>query len=199
MDEAESAGSSMTITFKLELDDEKQTLLSSVIGCEKTELGKNLSQYGTAALEEYIGVFTGDNMFSTVTDINKYRLFLLIKHVFHDELPAEERIADLLHLTPSAARTLLRNTAAKYRRELDAATTASLKRTLSGLKEKKNEYRFSPPNAFIVEKMNALLAGADKALPPVTRVKDTISQYSIGPDSYKKLLDILTPTPPKDK
>ena len=71
--------------------DEAQKL-AGIIGCEENRLDAVLSSYASAALQEYLAkMILGQKVFTRGADIREYRLFLMIKYVFDNQLPDEQK------------------------------------------------------------------------------------------------------------
>ena len=83
-----------------------------------------------AALEEYTLGLSGMRSPGTLREVRELRLRLLYEHL-PEGLPTDTQVAQLMQLTPSAARTLIAGTRARYRTQLEKrlsdAAVAALK------------------------------------------------------------------------
>ena len=111
----------MNINFNIELQNEEIDQLAGILVCTQEELPTKIAPYAKAALEEYIKLFLGQKVFTRAADFREYRLFLLIQHVFDNEIPNEQKISDLFQTTTNQSRTLTRSIMSKYQYDLARA------------------------------------------------------------------------------
>jgi hypothetical protein len=94
-----------------------------------------LEALATAALQEYTLAFSGTRSPGTLREARELRLRLLFEHLPGGG-PTDTQVAQLMQLTPSAARTLIAGTRARYRTQLDeilrAAAVEALKESTRG-------------------------------------------------------------------
>ena len=102
------SNSTIDIRFKIDVDDDVAARLASVLGCKSSELSKNLSIYGKAALLEYIEMFCGNMSLRMAVDTREQRLLQIILAAYEDDIPNEAIVSRLFHLTRGQARSLLR-------------------------------------------------------------------------------------------
>jgi hypothetical protein len=93
-----------------------------------------LKGLASAALEEYTLAFSGTRAPTTLREVRELRLRLLFEHL--PTSPTDTQVAQLMQLTPAAARTLIAGTRARYRMRLDdrlrTATVDALKDSTPG-------------------------------------------------------------------
>jgi hypothetical protein len=89
----------MPITIELGLADEERNQLGGILKCSPADLDATLESYAAAALEEYGRMFIGQRVFTRGADIQVYRLFLLIKGPFDNQIPDEQIVSDLFQTT----------------------------------------------------------------------------------------------------
>lgn len=182
----------MKITLNLELGEgEDQKELASILSCTSGELAQQLSNYGTAALQEYITMFLGQKVFRRSADILEYRLFLLIKGPLGGQIPNEQVVSNLFQTTSTESRSLIRSVMSKYQYQLRNAIENSIKMILENATkqvEDEDEYYVMVVNSYnLIAEMNNSLAEIDGSLPPITKKRGGISTYLIKPSSYDRL------------
>jgi hypothetical protein len=84
----------MTISAEVRLSPQEQDLLAGILHTSVEELDAILRGYATAALEEYCRMALGQKVFTRVQDMKEYRLYLLIKEVFQNRIPDDQKITD---------------------------------------------------------------------------------------------------------
>jgi len=180
----------MAISFDLELETEEKKLLCNIIGCEEAELNNSLSLYGKSAIEEYIRMFLGQKVFTRGSDIKEYRLFLLIKSVFKDEIPDEQKVCDLFQMTTSESKSLIKAVMSKYQYELkDAISKTLLDRIISAIyDEVEDYYTVDIRNENLVSELNRILGSVDGSLPPIVKKRGTVTTHIIRPSAYNVLI-----------
>ena len=104
----------MNIKFEIKISEDEEKLLTEILHCRDEELTAKFSQIGKAALEEYRSLFTGQKIFTKTKDILEYRLCLLIKTLFNNEIPDEQQISGIFQTTIAESKSLLRAMNSKY-------------------------------------------------------------------------------------
>lgn len=180
----------MQIKFDINLEQEVEQL-TFALECAETDLETVLSLYGCAALKEYIQMLLGQRVVRQVADVKEYKLMLLIKEVFGNKIPNEQKIAQIFQITNSQARTLLKFIMAKYPYELAEAIRSSYIDILTGCKqvEEDGDYEVTIDNVSAVEGLNYILARMDGTLPKITRKVGTVSVYKVNIASCEKLCE----------
>ena len=180
----------MAISFDLELGAEEKKLLGNIIGCNETEINNSLSLYGKAAIEEYIRMFLGQKVFTRGSDIKEYRLFLLIKSVFIDEIPDEQKVCDLFQMTTSESKSLIKAVMSKYQYELkDAINKTLIARIIGAIYDDNEEYyTVDIRNENIVSELNRIIGGVDGSLPPIVKKRGTVTTHIIKPSAFNVLI-----------
>ena len=176
------------VTFDIDLSDDDDRALTTLLGANPN-FPAVLSLHAKAALAEYIEAYMGRRAFSKGGDILELRLALLIEHAFGGQIPNEARIGGLLQTSPSGSRSLLRSALAKYRRQLDAATTQSAKAVLQTVAWSGEVCHSTTASANLVELLNQRLLAEDSTLKPVSRVSGSGGTYEFAEHSYDKLCD----------
>lgn len=179
----------MDIQCQLELTNEELGQLAGILNCTIENLPDNLVLYTNAALEEYVRMFLGQKVFTRGSDFREYRLFLLVKHAFDNEIPDEQDICDRFQTTVTQSRSLLRSVMSKYQYELDTAIQKSLKKALESAvpAEGSNDHFITVDNENIINALNRLLLSIDGTLPPISKRRSTVSTYILKPSSRERL------------
>lgn len=180
----------MAIQFDFDLAEHERKLLGNIMGCSEAEFEVSLARFGKAAIEEYVRMFLGQRVFTRGSDIKEYRLLLLIKTVFNNEIPDEQKVCDLFQMTTTESRSLIRSVMSKYQYELKDAITKTLvdKVINANYDEEEYNYTIDIKTENIVSELNRILGTVDGSLPPITKKKGTVSTYSIKGSALIKLL-----------
>lgn len=173
----------------MELNKAEKTQLSSILSCTEKDLEKTWLPYKEAASEEYFRMVLGQRVFTRGQDIREYRLYLLIKLIFNEELPTEQKISDLFQTTTTQSRALLRAVMSKYQYELHSVIDSTLTQVLGSANQNAESkvWSITVDSENVIEALNRKLAGIDGTLPQVTRARNTITTYEIANSSYEKL------------
>jgi hypothetical protein len=177
------------VTAKLTLSKDDLPTLAAILECEETKVAVTLESYAAAALEEYVTMILGQQVFTRGSDMLEYRLFLLIKHALDNEIPNEPKVCKLFQTTTNESRALIRSVISKYQNQVQSALEQSIKQCLASAK-KQNEndpFEFVVNSKTIIDGMNVELASIDGTLSQVSKVAGTVSKYRIMPSSYEKL------------
>ncbi len=181
----------MDITVSIELTDSEKTDLANTLKCPEANLQSILSNYGKAALEEYIRMFLGQKVYSRGSDLLEYRLLLLIEYVFGNTIPNEQQVSDLFQSTATTSRGRIRSVMSKFQYELKSAIDGTLRTLIESAQVDTNEgddTRIVVINCEnLVDELNRIIASIDGTLPPVSKKRGTASTYQIMPSSYSQL------------
>ena len=179
----------METTCVIDLNNDEITQISGILKSSKKELPSKLMPYAKSALEEYLRMILGQKIFTRGSDFQEYRLFLLIKYVFNNEIPNEQSICDLFQTTVSQSRSLLRSVMSKYQYELDSAIHKSMKKIVE-LAEPSDEnsfYTVMVDNENLIATLNRLQLSIQGDLETIRKVPNTVSKYKLSPSSYDAL------------
>ena len=185
----------MDIQFKIELNEGVVQTLMNVVQCDTTELEEVMSQYGKAALSEYIQMFVGRRSFTKGADMLEYRLFEIMRHVLNYEIPKATMVRSHFQMTDTRSKSLVKSMLAKYQHMIDLH--AFKKRLLpyienAQLNEETNLYEADIPNEENVAFINRVLARIDTSLKKVTKKRGTNTIYEIQIPARKALINYLT-------
>lgn len=177
-----------TIKFDLDLTADESKLLTTILQRAPKPLA--LEDVCAAASEEYVRMILGQRVFGRASDIQEYRLFLLIKCALGGVLPSERLVASLFQLTESRARSLLAAVLAKYQYDLDKPLRQSLKDILTRAQKQPDADEFVIQ---LDDSMLKLLQTRLKALGtyPVIKKTDNVGEYLIAPSARRDLLKDL--------
>ncbi|GLQ82776.1 hypothetical protein GCM10007881_62990 [Mesorhizobium huakuii] len=158
--------------------------------CKAADIGKELARFAPAAVGEFIDMATGAATLASATDIRERRLVRLMLTAYPSAPPSADEVARLFNLTSSAARSLMRATAAKHRLQLRDRIEPALKAILASCKgDGKGPYAAVINNPILVELLNARLETSTDPKTPVRRTGDSLTQYTIDVGSYNFLKD----------
>jgi len=182
----------ITVNLNLSEDDEKQ--LAAVLGShdDNMELQTTLQLYAQAALLEYVNGFLGKTSLTRGSDTREYRLFLLMKEVFKEQIPDEQTISELFHITLPQSKTLIKAVISKNRYALKETIKTSLIKTIrDGKVDDNKDCETSIKNLIIVDELNYILALKDGTLPKILRKPRTVSTYIIKASSLEAISSYL--------
>lgn len=177
----------MPISVDLDLSNDERAQLAGIIHSDPAKLDESLAAFGAAALEEYVRMFIGQRVLTRGADIREYRLFLLIKGPFANQIPDEQRVSDLFQTTTSQSRSLIRSVMSKYQYELQEAINSSLKSTVAEAAKEADDWTVTINSENIVETLNRVIGSIDGSLPQIEKKRGTVSSYIVRQSSYTRL------------
>ena len=185
----------MKLTIDLRLSESEEVDLKKIIREEKN-WPNGFASYAEAAAEEYARMFLGQKIFTRGSDIREYRLFLLIRTAFKNEIPDEQDVCALFQCTLSQSRALLRAVTSKYQYDLSKEISTSLKKILEGATkiDGRDVWLIKAKSENAVAELNKILArqpGQDE----VSRQIGKLGTYEIKAAARKFLLEQLGNNP----
>lgn len=179
----------------MKLTDPEKSQLAAIFECDESQVEEHVRRYGNAATEEYVRMVLGQRVFTRGSDMREYRLLLLIEHVFDGKVPSEGQISALFQTTASQSRSLLRAVMSKFQYELQTAINKTLDDVMSkAAKLDSGGYTIVTDSEVIVEALNRRLGQKNGLEQPLTKVKNTISQYELTASAYNRLKPSSTGT-----
>ncbi len=100
------------ISTELDIPDAVLALLCDAVRCKAVDIEKELARFAPAAIGEFIDMATGAATLASAIDIRERRLVRLMLTAYPTTPPGADEVARLFNITPSAARSLMRATAA---------------------------------------------------------------------------------------
>ena len=132
----------------------------------------------------------GQKVFTRGSDIQEYRLFLLVKHAFGNSIPDEQKISDLFQTTTSQSGGLVRSVMSKYQYELNSAIESTCISVLKSIARSADGLLVAViPSPNWVEKLNREIAGIDGSLPQIIKKRGAVSTYVFERSSYRNLCE----------
>ena len=183
----------MNIQFDFEIQEDEAKQLAATINVSVDKLPEILPHYAKAALEEYVGMINGTKNYTQVSAIQQFRLYLLIKHVYKNTYPTPAEISKHFQTTASQSSGMLNSAMYKFSYELEDITLQVISELLKNAEEIKNEkdqltgYEVKEPNDIVIKHVNTVLEGIDGSLPPLTKLRGTLSVYNLPTSSYQQL------------
>ena len=169
--------------------DEKRQL-ARAFGCAIKDVDDAIERCVTAAREEYLRMILGQRVFTRGQDIREYRLYLMIRHVFHGRLPTEPQISALFQTTATQSRALLRAVMSKYQYDLQDPILDTLRDELRRGQPDPNTpggLLLTVDSENVIDALNRELGSIDGTLSQVTKARNTVSTYEVPAASYKAL------------
>ena len=179
----------LELKFSVDITDAEQGLLCNVLGCKAGAIAAQLSEFGPAALREYIDMFVGAAPISSAGDMKERRLVALMLTKFSAQSPDAVQVARLFNITQNAARALLRAVAGKHRLKISAQIDQAIREVLGKAKQASADqpYTVVIRDRLIVELLNADLASSTEPKTPVARSKNTANSFAIDEGSLNYL------------
>lgn len=139
-------------------------------------------------------MFLGQKVFTRGSDMHEYRLSLLIRKAFNNEIPDEQVVCNLFQTTANQSRSLIRSVMSKYQYDLHSAIEQTLRNELENAEQEDDEgdWILTTNSANVIEALNRRLASIDGSLPQISKQRGSVSSYVIRPSSYQRLADALT-------
>lgn len=180
----------MQINAELEIGAPDSTELAKILSCTAEELAGKLALFASAAIHEYVSMFLGQRVFRRGSDINEYRLFLLITKALDNCIPDEQTVSRLFQTSTTESRTLIRAVMSKYQYQLRDAIDASMRRIIqaAGRSDTDGTYEVIVNSVNMVEELNRALASIDETLQPIAKKRGSVSTYEVSPTSYERLM-----------
>lgn len=181
----------MEINTKIDLSDADQQELARILDCSVDGLSTALSAYSSAALNEYVSMFLGQKISRRGSDINEYRLFLLITTVFGNMIPDEQEVCRLFQTSATESRALIRAVMSKFQYQLRGAIDNSIRKSLESAQKEGDTgpYVVTINSQNVVEELNRSLATIDGSLQQIKKKRGSVSTFEISPSAYARLTE----------
>lgn len=149
-----------------------------------------------AASEEYVELILNDGSISTLNDIRKYKLFLLVKHVFIGKIPSEIEVSELFKIPISSAKTLLRNMLSSYHFEIEVYFKQTIGDILDQIKPendlvKENLYKINIRSSYMLSEMNQIIGLRNQNCEKIKRLNSYTSYYKISNEAIDLLKNFI--------
>ncbi len=179
----------MEINADLDIDPTEENELAKILKCTVAELPNKLALFASAAIQEYVSMFRGQKVFTRGSDINEYRLFLLITKAMGNRIPDEQDVCRLFQTSTTESRALIRAVMSKYQYLLREAIDSSMRQILQTAQRGEGDgpYEVIVNSQNLVDELNRLLALIDGTLPPIAKKRGSVSKYEISLSSHARL------------
>lgn len=98
-------GLNINISFPINEDD--KNLLVNILGVDQDHLSEALKSHTVSALEEYINMYLGKNVYTRSSDIQENKLYLLIKNNVFDGMPTEKEVSKFFQTTIGQSKKII--------------------------------------------------------------------------------------------
>jgi hypothetical protein len=183
----------ISIDCSIDLEDQEVEQLASILCCSPSDLKTRLSPYTDASIEEYIRMMLGQKVFTRGSDFREYRLFLMMKHAFGSTIPNEVVVSSHFQLTPSQARSSIRNVLSKYKYLLHLLMMNTIWDLLTSGKQIVQDHTIITNNLTLIDEMNQTLGEIDGSLQSISKDSGTISTYRVQPRTWFNLIKYYMP------
>lgn len=182
----------LKFSTEVEIPDTLLSLLGDAFRCKPADVEKEIARFAPAAILEFLDMVAGVATLTSAADVRERRLVRLMLTAYPTTPPGADEVARLFNITPGAARSLMRATAAKHRLALRDKIEPALKKILADCKgDGKEPYIVVILNPILVELLNARLEASTDPKTPVRRTGDGLTQYTIDVGSFDYLKDSL--------
>jgi hypothetical protein len=164
-------------------------ILQSLNVTDKSKVPEILSKIAKCAVLEYRKMFIERGLPTKAAEVMQERLFYLIKGYFKDHLPKEQEISSIFQLTPSGAKTLLKNTISRYRIYLKDEIDCSIKTVLQSAIPDQGKEILIIQSSSLKDEINNHLTQKHPELKKVVPVTDSSGQFSCPDDTFRNLKD----------
>lgn len=139
-----------------------------------------------ASYEENIQLYSSSMRISTISELNQFKLYLIVRYILDSNIPTENEVSQLFKITNSTASTLIRNMQSRYQIELQNALKSSILAILHtvdfddpALLFDGNYYEIYIRSNSLVKTINQILQFADRSYPPISLCRGTNNKYKI--------------------
>jgi hypothetical protein len=173
-------GQQVTINFSQELQDNIRELFGS-----DEDLSAKINILAECALMEYEAMISGEGVPSKIADLMQQRLLRIIKNGFFENgLPSEYHVAALFQIPLTSAKTLLKNTVSKSKRDLTDKIKEVIKKAL---KNRKDDNTIELQAELLKDEINSLLSRKSPGLEKISAKSGTAGKYICATDTYNFL------------
>lgn len=144
-----------------------------------------------ASLSEYKEMFLGMGMPSRADEILQYRLNFLIKFFYEDNIPSENDVSMMFHLTQNKSKGLLRSLMVRFYHENNRKLDKTLFKILDNANKDDKKFTIIIPSKFFLEELNSRINKINPKLQIITKTKGTSALYEIDEKTLNKLKEDL--------
>ena len=179
----------MELTTTVTLDEKLKPALAAILDCKLSQLDARLNKVAEAAVKEYLDMFQGTAVFRRGSDLLENRLLLLIEHALDGKIPDESTVSRLFQTTQTESRSLIRAVISKYQYRLKVQLDETVVATLSSAKPDNDSsvYTVAISSVSVVNALNLTLATLDAGLKPVSKQRNSVSNYQISASAFSRL------------
>ncbi len=179
----------LNINISFQINEDDKNLLVDILGVNQDQLSEALKSHTVSALEEYINMYLGKNVYTRGSDMQENKLYLMIKNNVFNGIPTEKEVSKFFQTTIGQSKTLLRAVHTKYQYKLRKGFLKSLKETIEKSKPEEGDYELFVDSKFLLEELDILISSLGGDLAPIKKKRDTSSIYIIPNDTYKKIIE----------
>lgn len=103
----------LKFSTEIEIPDALLPLLGDAFRCKSADVEREIARFAPAAVLEFLDMVAGVATLASAADIRERRLVRLMLTAYPTEPLLADEVARLFNITSSAARSLIRSTAAK--------------------------------------------------------------------------------------
>ena len=178
----------LNINISFLINEEDKNLLMNILRVNQDQLSEALQSHTVSALEEYINMYLGKNIYKRGSDIQENKLYLLIKNNVFDGMPTEKEVSKFFQTTIGQSRTLLRAVNTKYQYKLRNVILENLKKTIEKSNLVDGDYELFVESKFTLEELDILISSLGGEVAPIKKKRDTSSIYIIPSDTYQRII-----------
>lgn len=182
------------LEFVTGLPEEDKVRLRQLLGLDPTTgddaMADALLPFAKASLAEYVDQFTGRHLPSRIRDLLQLRLLHIARYAFAGRLPDPDTVAELFQQSSAEARTLVRNTATRYRYELSKDMNEAVWAVLTtrGQPAGRDNWNVEIRDLALLEHMNEAVRRGPGNPVGIQRSKEEMHVYTLDKGTMKALL-----------
>ncbi len=179
----------LNINISFQINEEDKNLLADILGVNQNQLSEALKSHAVSALEEYINMYLGKNVYTRGSDMQENKLYLMIKNNVFNGIPTEKEVSKFFQTTIGQSRRLLRAVNTKYQYKLRKDFLEKLKEKIKESTFEEGDYELFVDSKFLLEELDILVSSLGGDLAPIKKKRDTSSIYIIPNDTYNKIIE----------
>jgi len=163
------------------------------VGATKTETEGRIKACAQAEFKDFL---EGKVPMSSMSGFMAYRLLLLVRHVFLGQIPSEDQVAAIFHITIDRACSIIRTMQANYSGEMDTCLLKTIKTILTQpgdpeITEDGSFHVVKIRSSVIVNQMNLILSLHHPGADQIRRKTRKVGEYLISVDAREFFLEFV--------
>jgi hypothetical protein len=180
------------VEIDVSLSENEEALLKEVFECNDEEFKEFLQRLIQASSEEITKMVLGQKVFTRGRDMQVFRLSVLIRYFFDNEIPDEQQVSALFQLSITESRSLIKACMSKYQYELQHALVNTIYQTLGSCDKTTTPFKLAVKADYIREAIDRLIGQSNHSLPRLKKSRYTVAEYELLESSYNALRAVFS-------